>query len=371
MAKALKDYFDRAMVEGIAADLKRAYPKLDAGRFVADCMKGFGPLALTARGAKVATVMQAHLPDDFAVTAAILIRALGPKLEATEGYGMAIFRYLPWAVYCGRHGPDDFEAGMKLVYEITQRFTSEGCVRPFLERHPERAFARLAEWASDPSVHVRRLVSEGTRPRLPWHSRLRAIEADPEPAIALLEMLKDDPERYVQRSVANNLNDIAKNHPERVLAILQRWKKGAPPGRRYVIQHALRTLIKAGHPEALAIIGIADAAKVAIDEIAIAPARLSLGDRARIDFTIASRAKEPQELLVDYAVHYVKANGEARKKVFKHSRFHLGPKEARAIGFTISFVDLTTRKHHPGEHRVEALINGRAHPLGAISVRRG
>ena len=168
---------------------------------------------------------------------------------------MAAFLYMPHLFFVARHGLDHFEDSMRAQYALTQRFTAEYSIRAFLEKHPEATLARLREWAADPSQHVRRLVSEGTRPRLPWAPRLRAFQKDPRPVLELLELLKDDPELYVRRSVANNLNDIGKDHPALLTAVAKRWLRGATPERRWIVDHALRSAVKRADAGALGALG--------------------------------------------------------------------------------------------------------------------
>ena len=163
---------------------------------------------------------------------------------------------------------------MQAQHELTQRFTAEFSIRPFIERHPEATLARLAQWTQDPSPHVRRLVSEGTRPRLPWASRLRDFQRDPAPVLALLERLKDDPELYVRRSVANNLNDIGKDHPDLLADVARRWLQNASPERRWIVRHALRSAIKRAEPGALSALGYGAAPTLAIERVRIEPKRL-------------------------------------------------------------------------------------------------
>ena len=251
MADLLKHSFDAAVVRSLGADIARVSPRFDERGFVRASLRGLGALELLARGRHVADAMRTFLPPDPVEALAILERALGPVQLGTVGLGMAPFRYLPHASFVARFGLEHFEPAMRFQHALTQRFTAEASIRPFLERYPEPTLARLRAWASDPSTHVRRLVSEGTRPRLPWAPRVRALVVDPRPVLELLELLRDDPERYVQRSVANNLNDIAKDHPALVVETCRRWLRGAGEGRRYIASHALRSLVKAGDPAAL------------------------------------------------------------------------------------------------------------------------
>jgi 3-methyladenine DNA glycosylase AlkC len=365
----LKDFFDAGLVRDIASDIARVCPKFDMAGFVSAGLDGLDRLELLQRGWHLAEALRKHLPQRFPKAAEVLIASLGPEQKGTESFGMAPFHYLPHVLFVQKYGLDDFEAAMRAQYELTKRFSAESSIRSYLVKYPERTYARLAEWASDDNVHVRRLVSEGTRPRLPWAPRLPDFQKDPGPVIALLELLKDDPERYVQRSVANNINDIGKDHPELAVELCRKWMKGAPPGRRWIVGHALRSLLKKGHAGALELLGFGGRPEISISPARLIPEHVVLGGRLRFDFEIASTAKTAQELLVDYAVHFVKANGETRPKVFKLKKIVLQPAARVDLGSSILFETLTTRKPYPGRHRIDVLINGLAYPLAEFEVR--
>ena len=371
MPYELRDFYDGKVVREIARDLKRAHRTFPAARFVQDALEGLAPLSLTGRAAHIAAAMRRHLPSDFGEVAAILERSLGPRHSGTDSFGMGPFKYLPHTMIAASDGLGHFEAAMRLQYQLTQRFSAEFSIRAFLNAHPETTYARLVEWSSDDSPHVRRLVSEGTRPRLPWAPRLRHFQKDPEPVLALLEQLKDDPERYVQRSVANNLNDISKDHPELVVTVCRRWLEGASEDRAWTVRHALRSLVKAGHAGALELLGAGMAPRVRIERLQISPKRVRKGERVEITCELVSTARAAQDLLIDYAVHYVKADGRTHPKAFKWKRVNLGRAESVPIRITIKLGDLTTRKHYPGKHPVELRINGRSYGLGAFGLVNG
>ena len=359
MAEPLKNFFDARLIASIAAEIARVYPALDQRRFVADGLDGLDSLELLARGEHLGRVLQRHLPDSYERAVEVLIASLPDARAAGEGAtAMAPFRYLPHVCFVARFGLEHFEASMRAQYELTQRFSAESSIRPFLVRYPGPTYARLVLWASDPNVHVRRLVSEGTRPRLPWAPRLRDFQKEPGPVLALLECLKDDPDRYVQRSVANNLNDIAKDHPERVVDVCARWRQAAGEGRRWIIRHALRSLVKLAHPGALALVGAGRPPKLAVRAVELAPTRPRLGRQVTIGFELASTGRVAQDLLVDYVVHFVKANGSRRPKVFKLRRLSLPASSSVRLEARLSFVDLTTRKHYRGRHAIDLLVNG-------------
>jgi 3-methyladenine DNA glycosylase AlkC len=371
MAEPLKNSFGAEVPAKIAARISAVFPAFDVEAFVADALDGYEALELMPRGRRIAEALGRHLPADYPEAITILLASLGPKLEQTGDNGMAPFLYLPHTCFVARHGLDHFEVSMQAQHTLTQRFTAEFSIRPFLERHPQATLARLREWTGDPSAHVRRLVSEGTRPRLPWAPRLREFQKEPRPVLELLELLKDDPEPYVRRSVANNLNDIGKDHPSILVETSRRWMLDAGEDRRRLVRHALRSAIKRADPGALGVVGFGLAAEVSLHKAKVSPKRVAIGESVALGFEITNAETRPQRVLVDFRIHYVKANGETRPKVFKLKELDLGPGETAKLEKTVSLVQRTTRRHHPGRHRVEVVLNGCVHPLGAFELTRG
>jgi 3-methyladenine DNA glycosylase AlkC len=259
MAEPLVNQYGPAVPKKIGAMLAGA-GKFDASAFVATALDGYDSLNLMQRAVKIADALHTHLPGNYARAIKLLLASLGPVQRSTKGAGMTPFLYLPHTLFVARHGLEHFELSMQAQYELTQRFTAEFSIRAFIERHPHQTLERLTSWAHDDNVHVRRLVSEGTRPRLPWASRLRAFQKDPSPVLSLLELLKDDPELYVRRSVANNLNDIGKDHPDVLVSTARRWMKDAGPDRMWIVRHALRSG-ETREPAALTVLGFGAQAK--------------------------------------------------------------------------------------------------------------
>ena len=376
MAEPLKNHFGSRIPKTIAAMIAGVWPQFPSKAFLADALEGFDALELMDRGRHLAHVLRRHLPPAYPQAVDILVRSASARPDRSHGDGgMASFLYLPHVCFVSAFGLDDFESSMAAQYELTQRFTAEFSIRPFLERYPERTLARLRRWARDPSHHVRRLVSEGTRPRLPWAGRLRAFQADPRPVLELLELLKDDPSSDVRRSVANNLNDIGKDHPDILIATARRWMTGADEDRRALVRHALRSLVKQGNSEALKVLGFGGGARVAIEKPRIAPRRSSIGGRVTISCYVRSLTRRPQPVVIDLRVHFVRGRGRTAVKVFKLKTVELLPDGGVSCRKTLSLADLTTRRHYPGRHRVDVVVNGRAHELGAFvissSARRG
>jgi 3-methyladenine DNA glycosylase AlkC len=281
---------------------------------------------------------------------------------------LASFLFLPHTVFVSEFGLGHFEPSMRALHALTQRFTGEFSIRPFLQAHPEATLAQLTTWATDPSHHVRRLVSEGSRPRLPWAPRLRSFQTDPTPVLALLELLKDDPELYVRRSVANNLNDIGKDHPDVLVRTTQRWLQGASPERRWIVGHALRSAVKRGEGGALGVLGFGALAEVQVATIRITPEQAAMGGQVEIAFELHNPTQRLQAVMVDFCVHYVKASGQTRAKVFKLKSLDLASGHTVALRKKLSLAEMTTRKHYPGIHRVNLILNGRHQPLGVFSV---
>jgi 3-methyladenine DNA glycosylase AlkC len=370
MAEALKHFFSPALVRRIAAALGAAHPSFRSQAFVKDACRGLEDLELLARGNHIANAMHQHLPPSYPEAVDVIVRSLGSvhASDELEGAGMAPFFYLPHVTFVATYGVDDFETSMKAQYELTQRFTCEFSIRPFLVRYPEKTLAILKRWSKDPSPHVRRLVSEGTRPLLPWASRVPWITKEPERVLPLLEMLKDDPASVVRRSVANHLNDVSKARPDLVCDVAERWLDGATPERRALVKHALRSAVKKGNLRALGLLGFGEAPKVQIADVSFEPRRVRIGDKTKIAFSVRSSAARSQTLAVDLVVHFVKAHGGASPKVFKVATVTVPPRDTTTVAKTISLAVHTTRKPYAGRHAVEALINGQRFDLGAFVV---
>jgi 3-methyladenine DNA glycosylase AlkC len=368
MAERLKDRFGAEIPARIGEMIGAVHPAFDRGGFVAAALDGYGPLELMDRGRAIARALKAFLPADYPEAVDILVRSLGPEMDGSDNFGMTPFLYLPHTIFVADNGVDHFEPSMSAQYELTKRFTAEFSIRTFLDKRPKETLERLRQWADDPNVHVRRLVSEGSRPRLPWAQRLRAFQADPTAVLALLELLKDDPELYVRRSVANSLNDIGKDHPAVLIETVRRWGIDAPAERRWLIRHALRSAVKRGEAEAIGALGYRAVEGIHIDRSEIVPAKARMGDIVRIGFSLTNRGEAAQSLLVDFAVHFVKANGSARPKVFKLTTLSLEPGETVDFAKALRLDDLTTRKHYPGRHKVEAMVNGMAMVVGTFEL---
>jgi len=368
MAEPLKNQYGGEIPEKIAGMIVAVYPRFDSNAFLREALEGYEALELMQRAWKIARTLRSYLPDSFETAVEVLLASLGPKLEKTEDFGLAPFLYLPHVLFVAEYGIEHFEVSMHAQYELTQRFSAEFSIRRFIERYPDTTLERLKVWAEDPNPHVRRLVSEGTRPRLPWVSRLRQFQKDPGPVLELLELLKDDPELFVRRSVANNLNDIGKDHPSILAKIARRWMKCGSDERRWLVRHALRSAIKRADPHALAVLGLGNDANISVSNAGITPAFAKIGGSVAIAFEVTNEDSQNRCVLVDCRVHFMKASGKTSPKVFKLKTVNLMPQETVRLKKSISLAEMTTRKHYPGPHKVDVMLNGSTRALGTFQL---
>jgi len=260
-----------------------------------------------------------------------------------------------------QHGLSDFELSLNLLKDMTAYFSCEFDIRPYIIADQAKALSIIKTWAHDSDYHVRRLVSEGTRPRLPWAMQLPNLIKDPTPLIPVLTILRDDTEEYVRRSVANHLNDIAKDHPDLVADIAHEWLKDLDKNtlkqREKLVKHACRTLIKQGHVKTLAAFGILPS-KVELKALTTQKMPLKIGDDMLFELDLKSKSAESQKVIIDYVIHHKKANGSLSAKVFKWKNLNLTANETVCFTKKHSFKIITTRKYHPGIHAISVRING-------------
>jgi 3-methyladenine DNA glycosylase AlkC len=351
MAEPFKNLINKNTARDMAARLQAAWPAFAQRRFESLACDGLEAFEMKARAMHICAALEATLPPDFMQAADVL--------QGSITGGLAGWALWPVGEYVARHGQDAPERAFEVLHSLTQSFTAEWAIRPFIVKHPELSLATLQRWTTDASPHVRRLVSEGSRPRLPWGLQLKTLIADPSPTRPLLEALLDDDSEYVRRSVANHLNDIAKDHPAIVAEWIERHLPDASPERRALLRHASRSLVKRGDPRVLAAWGLGARLRGEA-QLVVTPRRVKLGDGITLEVTLSSRLKRPQALVVDYAVHHVKANGATSPKVFKGWTLELAGGEQRSLRKSHAIKPITTRRYFSGSHRVELLVNGQA-----------
>lgn len=369
MAEPFKNLVNRETVAEAARHLSRAWPRFDRARFETLAGDGLEKLELKARVLHLAAALAQTLPADFAQACDVIEAALAPPVpldadgEPAEQDATArtagLSGIIIWSLgeFIASRGLDHTPRALACLHALTQRSTAEFAIRRFLQRAPEAVFRTLAKWVRDPSAHVRRLVSEGSRPRLPWGLRLQALVTDPAPTLPFLRALQDDPSAYVRRSVANHLNDIAKDHPDLVASWVRDHLVGAAAERVALLRHASRTLIKAGHPATLEAWGL-DHSLHGKAVLSLSARTVAIGGSLGLTVRLTSTAAAPQSLVIDYAVHHVRANGGRTPKVFKGWKLVLAPGEKRSLALQHSLRPVTTRRLYPGPHRIDLLVNG-------------
>ncbi|WP_244111010.1 DNA alkylation repair protein [Burkholderia gladioli] len=348
----LKDSMGERQFRSLLSTLKLIERSFDTRRFLAVALDGLDELSLMARVRRASLAIEAGaqaLPGGYDTVLTLLAEA-APHL----GGG---FLAMVAPDYVGQFGRHDFDRSMAALAFFTRFGSSEFAVREFLRDDPRRALATLRDWSRHEDPAVRRLASEGSRPRLPWSFRLREIEADPALAAPILDNLRADPSDYVRRSVANHLNDVTKLHPDWVLERAAAWG-GDDAGTRWIVRHALRTLVKRGDARALALLGASGAARIEAVPFAVTPARIELGETVTLAAELVSTAPDAQRLVVDYRIGYVKKNGSTAHKVFKLRELTLAPGQRIDIVRSQRIRDFTTRTHYAGRHGVELIVNG-------------
>lgn len=360
---SLKDQlFNRERVKYLAGLFGSQHDDFDEASFVKATMAGFSKLELKERIVHIACRLEEHLSPDYRIAAAQIVKALPPPLDPNrtdDDFGDFIFA--PLGEFVVRNGlqKKHLKLSLKTLKTITQRFSMEDAIRAFINEHTVEVMVELEKWASDKNYHVRRLVSEGTRPTLPWSKRLTI---DTVAALPLLDALHFDSTRYVTRSVSNHLNDIAKAHPDAVLDALRRWKKSKRQDKRelqWMSKHSLRTLIKQGNPLALKFLGYRPNPKIEVSDFSINQARLKPGDAFEFSFSIA--AQRDESLMIDYVVDFVKANGSLAPKVHKLKQLNLSKGQATTVKKRhVLRANATTYTLYPGTHHVTLQINGSA-----------
>lgn len=353
MPEALKNvFFKRPFFDDLAAALKSGYPELETERLFSgiydDDWEG---RALKERIRHTTLVIGELLPLDYREALAIL-RRIAPALDE-YGFEKAVF-----PDFVEVYGLQDWEVSLPALEQFTQQMSAEFAVRPFIIQDQPRMMAQMLAWADHESEHVRRLASEGCRPRLPWAMALPALKADPSPILPILERLKCDDSETVRRSVANNLNDIAKDNPQVVVDTLARWQAEDGQAVQWITQHALRTLVKQGHPGALDLLGFGAKPEVIVKDLTVTPESVALGESITFSFALESCGTAAQNLVIDFVLSLMRANGKSSQKVFKLTKRTLAPGETVQISKKFTFAQITTRKYYPGDHAVAIQING-------------
>ena len=354
----LKSVFDRSVVDDIAGRIGAVHKTFEREAFVKETAAALGPLELKERSALIARSLARRLPRDFRAALGVLVASLGPDDGGGGIVGFGGFRYLPYNNFVGLHGLEDPDASLDALELFTKYFSAEFDIRSFIVRHPDKTLRRIRRWSRHDDWRVRRLASEGTRPRLPWAPRLPEFVSNPSWVLSLLEGMRSEPHEAVRRSIANSLNDISKDHPDRVLALAEAWltENNSEAPRVAQIRHALRTLTRKGDARALKLLGV-DAGNVPrLRTFELRAKRSYIGGELIFDYQI--EAEREGRYALTYAIHYVKASGRISAKIFRLTEKDLAAGEVLSGTKRHSLRQMTTRRHYPGRHAVELRANG-------------
>jgi 3-methyladenine DNA glycosylase AlkC len=365
MGEAFKEFINSGLIEVMARELEKAGRDFDGKVFRKRALEGLGALELKERVYQVSHALEAALPADYERALEIMEVSLAPVREGDEpgelrscDTGLAGWAIWPMTEFVARCGQGARERSLEALRQLTQRFSAEFAVRPFLAADPQGTLSFLGRWLKDPSAHVRRWLSEGTRPRLPWGMRLDCFIEDPRACWPILRHLHDDPSEYVRRSVANHLNDISKDHPELAVEYCAELVKLGATTTEPLVKHALRSLVKHGHPGALSLLGFGGGSSIRCVKFELSSKRLKIGEVVGMSIELRNAGRQSVKVVADYAVHYLRANGSHSRKVFKGSNLQLPAGETQALVFNHRFKDVTVRRHYPGKQGMELLVNG-------------
>jgi 3-methyladenine DNA glycosylase AlkC len=349
MAEPLKDQFDRDVIELLTKRFVAEHSNFDGDAFSARLLGEFPDLELKQRINLVADCLAEGLPPNYEAALPIVVSVAKSGVEG--------FAAWPLCSFVERHGVDHPNDSLVAMEILTRQWSCEFAIRPFLQNHLDITRSFLVTWVDHEDEAVRRLTSEGTRPSLPWGPKVQALIDDPSIGIDLLQTLRHDESETVRRSVANHLNDVAKSNPELVVEVVGAWADD-PSISSSMMRHALRTLVKQGHPGALTILGFTTSPQVDVRSFTCSPDEIGLGSVIELTTDFSSVGSEPQQLLIDFVVHHVNASGATSPKVFKWTTVNLDPGEATTLVKRRKIQTASTRSYHSGYHHVELQIGG-------------
>ncbi len=346
----LKEMFNKKFYESLAHEFRKVDKHFDSKKFISSVTKDLDALELNQRLRKTTEVLREHLPTDYKKSISLLKKVI-PNVN--RGYTTLVF-----PDFVGKYGKHDITTSLEALKHFTKFGSSEFAVREFLKTDFDTTINAMGQWAEDKDPHVRRLASEGSRPRLPWSFKLDNVIKDPQLTLPILEKLKSDEELYVRKSVANHLNDISKEHPKFILDIVKNWK-GSSPHTDWILKHASRSLLKKGHPELLAHFGIRHNAAIGTVSFKLLNSSIIVGEDIQFSLILENTGNKKIKVRIEYALYFRIANGNLSKKVFKISERILNKQETIKLDRKHSFKLITTRKYHAGAHKIALIINGK------------
>ncbi|MFN4150815.1 MAG: DNA alkylation repair protein, partial [Candidatus Sericytochromatia bacterium] len=356
MTELFKNIYNKTFFDSFNIALTNNIPNFDKDKFNSDIFSNdWEQKELKQRMRHISTVLKDHLSSNYRENIFYITKII--EYIKQSNFKESSLEYMFFADFVEQYGLNHLDVSLNAIEFITQFISCEFAIRPFIQKHPNKTLEKMKEWSLHENHHVRRLASEGCRPRLPWASALPDLKKDPSSILPILENLKTDESEYVRRSVANNLNDISKDNPDIVLNLLQKWK-GISKETDWVIKHGSRTLLRKADPQVLSIFGMSNKINCKVSDLNIKNEIISIGDHLEFSFNLSNLAKEDLRARVEYAIYYVKANGKQSKKLFKITENVYKHKEVYKFNRKQSFRDMTTRKHYIGTHKLSIVING-------------
>ena len=348
----LKDQlFNEEFYNALTARLNEVYSPLDQKEFYHHLTSGIESLELMDRLYRVSETLALFLPEDFKKSSEII--------NKTAVHFPNSFSGMAFCDFVAKNGLNEFDRSMKSLHHLTQYSSAEFAIRYFFKEDFQRTLDQMKKWSFDSNVHVRRLASEGSRPRLPWSFKLQEVIDDPKLTLPILDQLSSDKELYVKKSVGNHLNDISKDHPQ-IAVQFARKNYDLDENSRWIIKRGLRTLIKKGDQDALSIFGVYPDPSIQVLDFSLSKPSISIGDDLLINLKIKSEDERKLNLVIDFIVHYVKKDTSTTTKVFKWKETELQMGESLTLNKKHYFKELSTRKHYPGIHTIEIQINGKS-----------
>lgn len=357
MPEPLKNRYTREFVGGLSRAIESVCLSFESPAFARAVFdERWEERELKSRMGHLSEMLHRFLPEGYEQSLGVLMR-IAPRFQG--------FEYLFFPDYVERYGIEEYEISIVALEHFTEYASSEFAVRPFIMRYPQRMMAQMELWADSGNEHLRRLASEGCRPRLPWAMALPVFKSDPRPILPILEKLKADESEYVRRSVANNLNDISKDNPELVIGIAQSWLgKNAQTDR--LVKHACRTLLKRGVPEVLELFGYEPPGHIEIDDLVVDES-VAWGNSLSFSFVLSASNKRLGKLRIEYGLDFMKRNGRTARKVFKISESDVQSHRKRVLR-THAFKPISTRKYYAGAHGIAIILNGQEVASGAFEL---
>ncbi|TLX76405.1 DNA alkylation repair protein [Labilibacter sediminis] len=356
MAEALKNMFNKEFIEHLSTIIEDLIDGFNKESFVKGVFNHhWHSLELKERMQHISMVISKQLPKKYKEAVDIIL-SLTDKAEEHSSEMSFVYMFLP--NFIEQFGINHLDISIKAMERITQFTSCEFAVRPFIIKYPEQMMEQMLKWSIHPHQNIRRFSSEGCRSRLPWAMALPELKKDPSPILPILENLKDDESEFVRKSVANNLNDISKDHPDLVLELGKRWM-GKSKNTDWIVKHAFRTLLKQGNSKALAMFGYGNLEHISIDDFKLVTPQISFGDHLSFSFKVNNKADEEVLIRLEYAIYYQKANGSLSKKVYKISEKNYTANSQTALIRKQAFKPISTRKFHEGLHQVSLIVNGK------------